>query len=408
MKLRASSALLVLAVSTTATGDDVFRPFASLTYTYDDNLFRLADDERTRFRDDRYGVLTAGLNVDWKPGRQQVVAKASKTLIRYDQNTFLDFEGDDLHAAWNWQFGNRLSGALGAASSSTQSSFEDIVQVNNQVDRDRAFARAEWSLHPRWRLGGGVDRVENTNSEPSQDAHDFDQQAQDLMLEYRTPKASSVRLQVRRVEADFPNPQILARVPGLPFAVVADNSFTQDEYNVFGDWRVGAKLALHGRVGWVSRDYENVLRQDMVDSYYPSLAVRPDFSGYTGRIGFDFLASGKTLVNVLAYRELGGAKDINASSVLKKGASVNTVWQAREKWRFSLGALFEDRDFRGDTGSGLPQESDETLKLSSSAGYAFARTIALDLGIQGGRRESSVQTQDYSFRSVFASLRAEF
>lgn len=397
---------VLLALPASAKEDDTFRPFVSAAYFYDDNLFRLADTETTTYqRSDRYGLVSAGVNVDWKPGRQQIVANATKTLIRYDENSFLDFDGDDLQATWNWRLGNRLSGNVGAASSTTQSSFEDIGQVNNQVDRERRYGRAEWEFHPRWRIGGGVAQTDNTNS--TRIDNDFEQLAKDVVLGYRTPKGSNVRLQVRRVDADFPTMQVLSFHPFLPVVAVADNSYTQDEYNLLGDWRVDGKLTLRGQVGWVDREYENALKGSF-GFYEPWPVPRPDFNGFTGRLAGEWYATAKTLLSVSAYRELGGAQDINASSVLKKGASVNGVWLMREKWRLNAGATFENRDFQGDLGAGLPQRNDDTLGASLSVSYAPIKTVSVDVGGRVGRRDSSIPAEDYSFRSFFASIRADF
>lgn len=399
----------LLALPGMANEGDTFRPFVSYGLFDDSNLFRLADNESPGFpRDDRYAVLSAGVNVDWKQGRQQVVANATKTLIRYDRNDFLDFDGDDLQATWNWRLGNRLSGNLGAATSTSQSSFDDIGRVNNQVDRERRYGWAEWEFHPRWRIGGGLEETDNTNSELSQASQDFEQQATDVVLSYRTPKGSNLRAQVRRIESEFPFPQILA-VFIWPLVVVADNSYTQTEYNLLGDWSVAGKLTLRGRIGWVDRSYDNILRNDLSDyGLYPALVPRPDFSGFNGRLTGDWHATSKTLLSVSVYRELGGAQDINASSVLKKGASVNGAWLMREKWRLNVGATFENRDFRGDPGSGLPQESDDTLAASLSLGYAPIKAVSVDVGARAGRRDATNAADDYSFRSIFASVRADF
>jgi len=407
---------MLLALPAMAKEGDTFRPFVSLGYFYDSNLFRLDENESPGTqRDDRYALLSAGANVDWKPGRQQVVANLTKTLIRYDQNTYLDFEGDDMQATWNWRLGNRLSGNLGAAKSTSQSSFGDIGLVNNQVDRERRYGRAEWEFHPRWRIGGGLETTDNTNSAPSQLSQNVQQQAQDVGLTYRTPKGSTLRAQVRRIDADFPNPQVLSYVCSFfsfcpPFSFipseVADNSFKQTEYNLLGDWRLSGKLTLRGQAGWVDRQYKNELRDDLVGSVV--LKERPDFSGFTGRVTADWYATGKTLFSVAAYREPGGATDINASSVLRTGASVNGVWLMREKWRLNLGATYENRDFKGDPGATQPQRNDDTLGSSLSVTYTPHRAVALDLGARAGSRDSNMSGEDYSFHSLFATVRADF
>ncbi|MHB1084283.1 MAG: XrtB/PEP-CTERM-associated polysaccharide biosynthesis outer membrane protein EpsL [Thiobacillus sp.] len=405
----------LLAAPAMAKEGDTFRPFVSLGHFYDSNLFRLADNESPGTqRDDRYSVLSGGINVDWKPGRQQIIASATKTLIRYDQNTYLDFSGDDLKATWNWRLGNRFSGNLGATRSTSQSSFGDIGLVNNQVDRERRFGRAEWELHPRWRIGGGIEKMDNTNSAPSQASQDFQQQSYDAVLSYLTPKGSSLRGQVRRVDTEFPNPQVVAYVcssficPPFPFipSEVADNSYKQTEYNLLGDWRVSGKLTLRGQLGWVDRKYENVLRGNLAGP--PLLYQRPDFSGFAGRMSADWYATGKTLLSVSAYHELGGASDINASSVLKNGASVNGVWLVREKWRMNAGATYENRDFQGDSGASLLQRNDDTVSASLSLSYMPIRAVSLDVGVNGGRRDSNISAEDYTFHTLFANVRADF
>lgn len=394
---------------------DTFRPFVSYGMFSDSNLFRLADNESPGIpRSDRYSVLSAGLNVDWKPGRQQIVANATKTRVRYNRNSMFDSDGSDYQATWNWRLGNRLSGNAGAAESLSQSNFDSVGLVNNQVTRKRRFGRAEWEFHPRWRIGGGIESADYANSAPSLASQDVQQRTQDVMLSYLTPKGSSLRAQVRRIDAEYTNPQVLAVTcslficPPFPFIVeVADNSYRQTEYNLLGDWSVSAKLKLRGQAGWVDRQYENGLRGHF-GSAITQLKPRPDFNGFAGRISADWYATGKTLLSVSAYQELGGAQDINASSVLKKGASVNGVWLIREKWRLNAGATFENRDFKGDPGTTQLQRNDDTLSESLSISYMPIEAVSVDVGVSAGRRDSNISVEDYQFHMLFANVRADF
>ncbi len=404
----------LLALPAQAKEGDTFRPFVSLGHFYDSNLFRLAKSEYSQVqqRSEQYDVLSAGLNVDWKPGRQQVIVNATKTLVRYDRNTVYDSDNNDYKATWNWRVGNRLTGNLGAAESLSQSNFDSVGLVNNQVTRKRRFGRAEWEFHPRWRIGGGVEDVDNANSASSQASQDVRQQAYDAALIYRTPKGSSLRGQVRRMDAEFPNPQFLHYISFFGLVLpdeVADNSYKQTEYNLLGDWRVSGKLTLRGQAGWVDRQYENVLRGTF-SFFEPQLKQRPDYSGFAGRMSADWYATGKTLLSVSAYRELGGAQDTNASSVLKTGSSVNGVWLVREKWRLNVGTTYENRDFKGDPDRDLsqPQRNDDTLEASLSLNYAPTQTVSLDVGMRVGRRDSNITAEKYEFKSLFANVRADF
>jgi len=391
---------------------DTFRPSISLGQFYDSNLFRLSDSANPSGiqRSDHYQVLSGGVNVDWKPGRQQLVASAMKTFVRYDQNTFLDYQGNDLKATWNWRLGNRFSGNLGASEATGQSSFGDIGVVNNKFTRKRRFGRADWSFHPRWQIGAGVEETDNSNSAPSQFVWDYHQTAEDVTLAYLTPKGSRLRTQVRRINASFPNQQILQAglFFGVPVAQVADNSYEQTEYNLLGDWSLSGKVTLHGTAGWVDRRYDNILQSNIIGGYYAALAPRSDFSGFNGRVTADWYATGKTLMSVSLYQELAGAQDINATSVLKKGASLNGVWLVREKWRLNAGVTFENRDFRGDMGTGLPHRTDDTWGSSLSVNYAPIQAVSIDLGVSSGRRDSNISVYEYTFHSAFVNIRADF
>jgi hypothetical protein len=112
------------------------------------------------------------------------------------------------------------------------------------------------------------------------------------------------------------------------------------------------------------------------------------------------------MLSVSTYRELGGAGDINASSVLRTGAGVDGVWLMREKWRMNAGMTYENRDFRGDPGTF--QRNDDTLGASLSLSYMPMQTVSVDVGARTGRRDSNISADDYTFNSVFANVRADF
>ncbi|MBI3432283.1 MAG: outer membrane beta-barrel protein [Hydrogenophilales bacterium] len=408
----------VLALPAWAHEGDTFRPFVSYGTYFDSNLFRLADNASPGTqRDDRYSILSAGLNVDWKPGRQEIVVKVVKTQVRYDRNIRFDSDGSDYQAIWNWRLGNRLSGNLGATETLSQSNFAAVGQLNNLVTQKRRFGRAEWEFHPRWRIGGGVEASDYSNGASSLISQDVQQLVKDVVFGYYLPKGSSLRAQVRRTDANYPNPQVLASTCSFfvfcpPFPVVpsevVDNSYKQTEYNLLGDWLVSGKLTLHGQAGWVDRQYENVLQGNFNPFFPPQLKDRPNSSGFAGRISADWFPTGKTLLNVLAYQELGGAQDINASSVLKKGVSVNGVWLMREKWRLNAGATFENRFFKGDPGTTQLQRNDDTLSTTLSVSYLPIRAVTVDVGVSAGRRDSNIAVEDYRFHMVYANVRADF
>ena len=372
---------------------DTFRPFVSYTQMWDDNLYRLAESEfgLVTNKSDRYGVLSAGLDVDWRPARQQVEARLSKSQVRFDRNTQLDYDGSDYQLKWNWRLGNYWSGRIGATENLTQSNFSDLVnlQINNEITRESRFANADWQFHPRWSVGIGAASLSSSNSAAQQASLDYDETAYSATLGYRTPKGSALRLQLRRVDGEYPKRTVL----------FLDRAYTQDELNLLGDWAVSGKLVARGRLGYVQRQNDTVSQRD--------------FSGVTGRLSADYAPTGKTLLNAAVYREIANSDDANASYQLSTGASLGAAWQATAKLTLRATMQKENRAFEGDTGlfPGLPRRDEDTASGSVSLSYSPLRMATVDVGVQAGERTSNVAfyaANAYRFRAVFLSMRMDF
>ena len=382
----------LLALPALAKEGDTFRPFVSYARYYDSNLFRLAESEYALVpqRSDQYGVLGAGLNVDWQPGRQRITASASKNQVRFARNAQLDYDGSDYQLRWNWRLGNRWSGWVGATESVTQSSFSDLagLQINNQVTRDSRFANADWQLHPRWHAGLGTATSSATNSTVQRAPLDYEDQSIWATLGYATPKGSKLRGEIRRIEGEYPN-----RLSG----VSVDRAYTQTEYNLLGDWNASGKLAAHAKAGYVKRQNDTLAQRD--------------FSGVTGRLSADYFPTGKTALNWAIYREIANSDDLNATYQVSTGTSLGAAWQATGKITLRADATFENRRFQGDTGlvvPGLQQRDEDTLGGSLSMRYAPVRMATIDVGLQAGRRDSNMTANDYKFHGAFVSVRADF
>lgn len=396
---------LFISLPAAAKEGDTFRPTISYARYFDSNLFRLAENESTAViendvptlvtRDsasDQYGVLSAGLNVDWKPGRQQVIASASKNQVRFSRYTSLDYDGSDYKLQWNWRLGNYWTGRVGATEAVTQTSFTDwnaVTAVNNQVTRENRFASAEWQFHPRWSVGLGTDAATVTNSTSERMLLDYENTSVTATLGYATPKGSKLRGQWRRVEGEYPNRSA---------SLYTDRAYTQSEYNFLVDWNTTGKLIAHGKIGYVQRENDSVSQRN--------------FSGLAGRLSADYYPTGKTMLNWALYREIANSDDISASYQLNTGTSLGAAWLATSKITLRANATLENRSFDGDTGiplsPGAIRRDEDTLSGSLSLSYAPVRPVTIDLGLQAGRRDSNIPSNDYTFKMLYVSLRADF
>jgi exopolysaccharide biosynthesis operon protein EpsL len=382
---------VLLAVPAQAKEGDTFRPFVSYSRYYDSNLYRLAESEYSLVPQlsDQYGVLGAGLNVDWKPGRQRLIVSASKSQVRYSRNTQLDYDGSDYQLRWNWRLGNRWTGLVGATESVTQSSLSDQLglPVNNQVTRENRFANTEWQFHPRWHAGLGAASAASSNSTTQRAPLDYEDTSVSATLGYTTPKGSKLRGQLQRVEGKYPN--------RLPSSLV-DRTYTQSEYNLLGDWSMTGKLITRLKMGYVKRENDTLAQRD--------------FSGVAGRLSADYYPSGKTLVSWALYREIANSDDLNATYQLSSGSSLGAAWLVTPKLTLRANASFENRSSKGDTGVilSIPQRDEDTLSGSLSLSFTPVSMATIDVGLQAGRRDSNTPVNDYTFHSVSVSVRADF
>lgn len=396
------SALIAMsaALPALALEGDTFRPFVSFSRYYDNNLFRQAENEAI-FIDggekrgpqaDSYNVLAFGANVDWRVSRQQILARATKSLVRYTNFNSLDYDGSDYLAQWNWQLGNYWNGQVGATKTLSQSSFTDlntITAVNNQRTVDNAFATANWQFHPRWQVGGGVSDFKVLNSDPSQAFNNFTEQSEELNLTWRTPKGTSLRTQLRLAQAEYPN-RLVSTI---------DNSYSQKELNISTVWPYSGLLRFQGRIGYVEREHQSISERD--------------FSGLTGRATTDYFPSGKTAVSFSLYRELGAVSEISSSYRLATGVSLNATWSPTAKITLRGGVSDETAKFQGDPGFFLlnaPVREDKTQNATFSLNYEPMRSTVIGLGVQTGRRESTnvFNNSDYKFNTIFANVRVDF
>ncbi len=379
---------------------DTFRPFVSFSQYYDDNLFRLADKEPIVLnrrvlvgpQADSYNVLNFGTNIDWRIKRQQLVARIAKSMVRYSKFDSLNNDGSDYLAQWNWQLGNHWNGLIGATQTQSQSSFTDLnatIALNNQRTVRNAFGTANWQFHPRWQVGGAVNKVEAINSDVTQLSNDFEEQAEELNLTWSTPKGSSVRTQLRIAKAAYPNTQ---------FAAI-DNGYSQQEINVFTVWPYSGLTRFQSRIGYQKRQHN-------------SLSAR-DFSGFTGRASVDYYATGKTAYSLSVYRELGAVSTISSSYRVTTGFSLNGLLNMTSKLSLNAALSRETDDFKGDAGIytfSFPVRQDKTQSASLGLNYQPLRSAVIGLGAQTGRRVSNdvINQSSYKFNTIFANVRVDF
>jgi len=347
---------------------DLVRPVVQYAYTHDDNLFRLADDSADygSGKSDSYQTLGAGVEVDWKYGRQEVLVNALANRTWFDKYDQLDFNGKNLNAEWQWVLGNHLKGEAGTQYASTLGTYTDIVGlVSNVRTRREHYLSANYQFHSSLFAEGRLQRLSQDYSAASQQASNFTQDKIVAGVYYRGGEVDRIGVEVSALTGDFPNRP--------------ENGTTATHYNarairLAANWRVTGKSRLVGQIGYLNRDDNG---------------SGGGFSGLNGRIGWDWLPGSKTQVNLSIYKELDNTERLGADYLDVTGTQARVSWLVYPKIALGASASYEDNTY-----SGTPLNED-ILSAGIDATYSPWVGSDLTIGLKHQARNSNVSTREF-------------
>lgn len=361
----------------------------------DDNVFRLSDSANaaaiigTSERSDTITRLGVGIRVNLPVSRQRFRAEAQLNHLNYDRFGQLDHDAYRLLGVWDWQFGNQWSGDLGYGTRRYLASLAE-VRAKDLVTEDRIFLNAGYQLTPRWRVRGGLDWFDFEHSAAARNVLDSEVTATTLGADYVTPAGNSIGGQVRFADGRYPNREVIG-------ATAVDNRYDEVETSAVARWELTGKSRLDARLGHTSRKHDQVPARN--------------FSGATGRLGFDWLVTPRTGVNFAVFREARSVEDLNASYVIAKGFSVGPRWAPSVRIVLQGRLVWEEQDYRGDPAISLAagaQRSDKFNGISLAGGYEFSRNLEFSLHYDFGKRTSNIALRDYDFNAIAANAKFSF
>jgi len=376
--------LVVLQPATVLAGEgDFFRPLVSAAYYHDSNIFRFAGDYEVpsaiggevtgnRIRSVNYHLLGAGFVLNWQPGRQQIQARAQANTAKFSRYVaILDYDGYDLNARWDWQLGNRWRGQLGTERTKTLGSYDNIGVSKNTRTESRYNFRAVHDLHTDWQAEAGYNRYSSEYSSLS--SRDVDIDAFSLGVHRLGGTMQRMGLELRYSDVQRPN-----KTGALSDAT---------EWGLFAvaTWQPSGKTRLRGRLGYINREYTS--------------AGARDFSGLEARLDADWAPTGKSLVNVAAYRELNES-DLGAANNYAEvtGLDLTGQWQVLPRTRIGPFLRLEYRSYDGTS------VDDDDLSYGLRANYQPWPGADIALSVQRATRDSSLPDRD--FRANVISLTA--
>lgn len=377
--------------------EDAFTPYVRGLYGYDSNLFRLQNDQEanavlgTTDTSESFYTLAAGMDVNLRVSRQVIRAHAEYNQTWFSQYSLLDYDGRDAYLKWDWLVGRVARGDVGIAETLTQASYTNVKQpVSNLIRTRQRFFHAGIKLDNPWLVKFGAESVDTDNNASIQQALDATVDTVNAGVQYTSSKGSTVELISRRSDGQYPNRQLVGLTP-------IDNDYLQWDHGVAVAWAPSGKTQVSGKLNYTQRNYADVPQRD--------------FSGLTGLLAMDWMATGKTTLRASLHRDIGALENDTASYTLNQGVAFGADWKPTAKLLFNAQLRHDDISYAGDPGlvlSTAPAREDRLTTVQAGVEYSVLRNTMLGLVLKRGVRDSSEALSSYGYNSALVNLRSEF
>jgi exopolysaccharide biosynthesis operon protein EpsL len=396
----AYAAGVVVAVLATARahaieGEDLFSFYLGGGLSYDNNILRLPDGISPadvgvgdRPRGSWIANAFARVVLDAPVSRQRIRAYVQPNAYRFDDYSYLNWDGVDFGGSWLWEAGNRWKGTLSYDRTKFLSGFSDFrALTQNLRTLEIARANAEYWLHPRWRLTGGYTGTFIGNSGAALATTDVNTNAVGAGFKFVSTQQNYVIFGARYTDGDYPNRP-------RP-TIIGDTGFTQYDAGIDFSWAAGGKTEILGNVAYTRREFPNLTQRD--------------FDGPTGNIRLNWRASGASGLTATALRQIGGIDDVTANYILTSALSVAPYWFVTPNVRLGASYQYMLRDYRGEPGVaiGLVQQREDRYNFfGANATWTPTRNWQIGLGVVYSTRRSNVPNNN--FDDVTTTLTAQF
>ena len=376
---------------------DAFNFSLSQGWQHDDNLFRLSPQmlsvykQAGRKTSDDQSTTSLIAMVDKTYSLQRLRAKLSYNLVRYQRNSYLDYNGHAYDAGWDWRIGKRFSGTVSWNSSESQSSFADMAAVKNINRRTSRSISANYWFHPDWTIGASATGSESSNPSAVQKTSDFRSHGHEFLVRYTPRSGNSLDLAVRESNGRYPNRQVVAGVSTV------DNSYIEKVAELRGNWQLSGLSRISFRAGQTKRQHDEVSARN--------------FKGFTGNLSWDWQPTGKLAFKTSARREIGATDDTTANYVVTTAYSFMPVWSLSAKSSVQGRLERTERSYGGDpvtAFSGAEKRNDTIQLIGLSASWAPDTALMFSAYANREKRKSNMANSDYRDTTVGVSAQFSF
>ena len=265
--------------------EDARRITVGASVSHDSNFFR----DPGLLRDPQSEIITTGyvgLRIDKPYAQQRFLLEATATAYRYQNFSYLNFNGLSYLAAWYWSLTPRLTGTLSAGQTVTPTQYQDTFgqQSNVTTTENYVFNMDGW-LFGGWHVLLGVSQSSTTSEQSAlSNQPDYDQFSGEVGVRYLFGSGSEIAAVRRRIEGDQDS-QLINNV-----IVVSTENYNEDQSELRGIWNLSPQSIFTGRATYLDRRYDQ--------------APQNDFHGTAGELGYNWLPTSKLSLRLAATRNI--------------------------------------------------------------------------------------------------------
>lgn len=362
---------------------DRFKLMASVNTLYDDNVFRLDDNQNSgsASRSDTITTPQAQAIYNNTFSRQNVLLDASVYSAHYRQNSYLDYTGYSFSGKWLGNVGERWHPQLGYENNQTLTSFEDVYTEQKDLTKQSTLS---WGLA----YGGAsyakvlLDGSRRVSEHDSQTWLNVVDQGFGMAGVWTTNAGSQATLRYDQRDIDYTEPLFF----------IETRDYTQQKWQVMGAWPVTHKTHLNANIGRIVWDFDanNSHSSDFIAGLGASWA-------YTEKLQF----SGR-------FQRDADAPGANIRVSISNNYSLQANWEMMTKLAWDLLWSRRDTQYGVAKNSPLPQqdETSNTYKLGLTwVPYDFLTSAVF---VQKQMRDSNVVNNDYQDNQYGINLQVRY
>lgn len=358
---------------------DTLQFSAALNRTWDNNLFRLSNNEIS----DQITTYNAGVKLDKSYSQQRFIVNLNYIDNKYQTNEFLDFNTLNYDAAWQWTLTPALTGTLSSSKTKALAGFADFRSFaqNIRTTENDQF-RAEYSPHKVWALIAGVTKSKSTNSQIFNAVAGYDFDAFDYGARYNFSSGTNITFLGHKRSSDIQRE--------LNPGALLDNGYSEDEFEFDLVFKATGKSNLSSKFAYLSREYDHFKQRD--------------YDAWLGFIRYDLLLTGKVKASTELSRSIGAFENFYSTYTVTDALTLNLNYFFSEKVVFGLNGRYAQRDFKQAVIAGQLTRNDVEKSLGASLTWQPIKNVGVILNTTKSSRDASSGYNSFDYNDVTSSV----